>query len=180
MKRDIFLFLVLIFLAFVPVAGATALLDKGSSELGVSGWIDFATADGTDVALDLRYAYFLVDRVGFGGILHTRDSRHSKICSLGGIVEYNFTLPEEWRPAIGTDLVPYLAGSVQYAYSDIYDFSEDAFVFRGDVGVKFFLTDTSALTLGLVGSWATEDIYEDDDEATDLDLQMQLGMRLYF
>lgn len=175
-----YILLVLTAVMVVSSANAAALLDKGSSELAISGWLDFDTADGTEVDLELRYGYFLLDRFSVAGLFDTRDSKHSKIYAIGAIAEYNFTLPEGWRPAIGTDLVPYVGGGLSYAYADVLGFDDDAFIFRGDLGVKFFLTDSAAVTLALVGSWATDDIYADDDELTDLDLQMQLGMRLYF
>ena len=53
-------------------------------------------------------------------------------------------------------------------------------VFGADAGVKFFLTDTTALALSLRGELATEDVYDDDLEATDKNLALLLGMRFYF
>ena len=53
-------------LAAAPAASAKALVTQGSSELGVSGLVDIESALGTDVQLDLRYAYFFVDRFSLG------------------------------------------------------------------------------------------------------------------
>jgi hypothetical protein len=50
-------------------------------------------------------------------------------------------------------------------------------VLGGETGVKFFLTDSTAINLSLVGEWASEEIYADDLEATDLNLYAKLGMR---
>lgn len=180
MKKLLFLLTALAIFGCAATAGATAMLDQGTSEMGIGGWLDFTSADGTEASLDMRYAYFLIDRLSLGGLFDTRLSRHSKFFAIGPVMEYNFGLPEGQRAAIGTDLVPYVGGSILFAYSKVYDFSEHAFVFQAEGGLKFFLTDTAAVALGLIGSLATDKVYADDDKPVSWNIALDLGMRLYF
>jgi len=174
--------LVMGMLAALTAAAAqgAALVTKGANELAAEGKLDFATAAGTDVKLELKYAYFIMDRVSVGaqGVLADNDAVSAY--GIGLTAEYNFVLPAGYKPLFGTDLVPYLGIAVDYRHAKLFEESESAVVFGGEAGIKFFLTDTTALALGLVGEYATEEIYVDDLEATDKDLSLQLGMRFYF
>ena len=163
-----------------PAAMGSALVTKGSNELALGGKIDFATFQGVETTLNAKYAYFFWDRVALGlrGTLYNNDAVNYFGVGVGG--EYNFVLPPNIRPAFGTDLVPYVGGSVDFRRAKLFDETEDAVVFGGEAGVKFFLTDSTALTLSLVGELATEDIYDDDLEATNKNLDLQIGMRFYF
>lgn len=165
----------------VPAAMGEALLTKSTSELGVGGRLNFNSGEGTAFRMDLNYAYFVIDRLSIGGRFSFADNEFDNFYSLGLSTEYNFGLPDSVKPLFGTDLVPFLGGYVDYrraSFSGLSD--ESAAVLGGETGVKFFLTDTMALALSLVGEWASEDIYVDDEELTDLTLFLDLGMRFYF
>ena len=163
-----------------PAAMGSALVTKGSNELAVDGKLDFATELGTDVNLKLKYAYFVLDRFAVGARVSGKKNDSVRHYGLGLTMEYNFALPASYKPVFGTDLVPFLGGGVDYRHAKLFDEKEDAAVFIGEAGLKFFLTDMTAVTLSLVGELATEEIYADDFEATDKDLSLQLGMRMYF
>ena len=167
-------------MAVLPAAMGSALVNQGSSELAVGGMMDFATFQGVETTLNVKYGYFFWDRVALGvrGTLYNNDAVNYYGVGVGG--EYNFALPASYRPAFGTDLIPFLGGSVDFRRAKLFDETEDAVVFGGEGGVKFFLTDSTAFTLSLVGELATEDIYDDDLEATDKNLALQIGMRFYF
>lgn len=165
----------------VPAAMGEALLTKSTSEMGVGGRLDFASGEGTSFRLDLNYAYFIIDRLSIGSRFAFADNEFDNFYSIGVLSEYNFALPASVKPLFGTDLVPFLGAFVDYrraSFSGLSD--ESAAVLGGEIGTKFFLTDTVSLALGLVGEWATEDIYVDDEELTDLNLFLELGMRFYF
>ncbi|MGD9782874.1 MAG: hypothetical protein AB7V14_12110 [Kiritimatiellia bacterium] len=157
-----------------------ALVSKGASEMAIDGMVDFATFQGVETELAVRYGYFFVDRLSVGpkAMLYNNDAVNH--LGLGVVAEYNFQLPPNYKPLFGTDLVPFLGGSVEYRRAKLFDETESAGVFGADAGVKFFLTDTTALALSLRGELATEDVYDDDLEATDKNLSLLLGMRLYF
>ena len=165
----------------VPAAMGSALITKGASELAISGMLDFQTGEGTDSVLDVRYAYFVMDRVALGTKVSLQYNDYYRHFGIGGTAEYNFGLPQSIKPLFGTDLVPFLGLALDYRYADIkYVGDESALVLGGEGGLKFFLTDTTAVTLSLLGEVATEDVYVDDNEATNRDLRLMLGMRFYF
>ena len=164
----------------VSAAPGAALITKGSQEIEVSGQLDFATEVGTEFDLGLNYAYFFWDRIALGARGGVGDNDAVTYGGIGLTAEYNFILPPKFRPLFGTDLVPFLGAAVDYRYAKLFDENESAIVLGGEAGVKFFLTDSTAIHLSLVGEWASEEIYADDLEATDLNLYAALGMRFYF
>jgi hypothetical protein len=180
MKKMKWLALVLICAVAAPAALGSALVSQGSNEVSMDGKLDFATEAGIDLVAKAKYAYFFWDRIALGvrATMHNNDAMNH--IGIGLTAEYNFTLPPSYKPLFGSDLVPYLGGGVDYRHAKLFDLKESAAVFTGETGIKFFLTDTTAVTLSLVGELATEEIYADDLEATDKDLSMQVGMRFYF
>ena len=166
--------------AVAPSASAKALVTQGSSEIGVSGFLDIESALGTDIQLDLRYAYFFIDRFSVGVLGGFGDNDAVTRFNLSLVSEYNFALPDSYRPLIGTDFVPFVGVGVGFLYADLYPGDETAVVFSGEAGAKFFLSDSAAVTLSLLGQFATEDVFADDQKATDVDLSLCLGMRFYF
>lgn len=166
----------------VPAARGEALLTKSTSELAIGGNLDFQSGEGTEFLLDLRYAYFVIDRLSLGTRVTVSDTEYDNYYSLGLVGEYNFQLPASLKPLFGADLVPYLGAMMDYRHASYEGISKDesAGVFGGEAGLKFFLTDTAAVSLGLVGEVATEDIFVDGNELTNLNLALQLGMRFYF
>ncbi|NLG34356.1 MAG: hypothetical protein GX548_03290 [Lentisphaerae bacterium] len=161
-------------------AWGSALISKGSNELAIGGKLDFATEAGTDLNLNVKYAYFFWNRFSLGARVSMHNNDAMNHFGLGGIAEYNFALPGGYKPLFGTDLVPYLAGTIDYRHAKLFDEKESSVVFGAEGGLKFFLTDMTAVTLSLVGELATEEIYADELEATDKDLSLQVGMRFYF
>ena len=180
MKRVMWLWMGLALGVAGSSAWGAAMVTKGANEVAVGGKLDFATATGTDLVLDVKYAYFILDRLSMGArvTLHNNDAMNH--FGVGATGEYNFDLPEGYKPMFGTDLVPYLGVAVDYRHAKLFDEKEGAVVFGAEGGLKFFLTDTTAVTLSLVGELATEDIYADDLDATDKDLSLRMGMRFYF
>ena len=171
---------ILALLAAAPSASAKALVTQGSSELGISGLLDIESALGTDIQLDLRYAYFFIDRFSVGAVGGFGDNDAVTRFNLGLVSEYNFALPDSYRPLVGTDFVPFVGLGIGFLYADLYSGDETAVVFSGETGVKFFLSDSTAVTLSLLGQFATEDVFADDTKATDVDLSLRLGMRFHF
>ncbi len=180
MKKTIGLFLTATMLALSPMAFGAALVTKGANELGLDGDLDFATASGTRLEASAKYAYFFWNRVSLGlqGVVFNNDAMHQ--FGFGVTAEYNFVLSSNYKPLFGTDLVPFLGTSLCYRHAKLFDEKESAVVWGGEGGVKFFLTDTTAITLSLLGELASEDIYDDDLEATNKDLSLRLGMRFYY
>lgn len=164
----------------IPAAWGEALVSKGSSQIGIGGILDLDTEDGAVSKLSVQYSYFFWDRIALGARLKTGDDGTVNYGSLGVTGEYNFSLPANWRPLVGTDVVPFLGVALDYRYSRLYDESEHAVVYGGEGGVKFFLTDSTAIALSVVGEVASEDIYSEYPEGTNKDLYFLLSMGLYF
>jgi hypothetical protein len=185
MKTKAWLMALVVGMSAAAAPGA-ALITKGVNEVAAAGKLDFGGALGTEYNLDLRYGYFVIDRLTVGTRATMANNDYTEHFGLGLLSEYNFRLPTGWKPLFGTDLVPYLGMMLDYRYSHIrnppsgFDESGGAGVLGGEAGLKFFLTDSTALTLALIGELATSEIYEDDGEATDKELYLQLGMRFYF
>lgn len=161
-------------------ARAASIIGRGTSELGAGGSLTAHSADSTAFNLGVRYAYFVADRVSVGVLLDIGHSKHSDLDRIGGIVEYDWRMRDGYRAVIGSDFVPFLAGGLLAAWADVYDDDSTALVFRGEAGVKFYLTDTAAIVTTLVGEWATDDIYLNNRKAVDWDLYASLGIRLLF
>ena len=161
-------------------AHAEALITQGSSELGIGDGLDITSAVGTDVSLDIRYAYFFWDQISIGGVAGFGDNDAATSFKIGAVGEYNFKLSDNYQPLIGTDFVPYAGLGLSYQYVDIYHEHESALVLTTEGGVKFFLTDSAAITLSAVLDLATEKIYPDDDDADMWNFALRLGMRFHF
>lgn len=161
-------------------ARGAALVTEGSNEIAVDGVWDFASAAGVALDIRVKYAYFFWDRISLGARTTLSENDVADHFGLGFVGEYNFSLPEGYEPLFGTDLVPFVSAAADYRHVKLFQEKEDVAVFGVEGGVKFFLTDSAAISLSLVGEWATEEIYADDDEPTDVDLTMQIGMRFYF
>lgn len=160
-------------------AQGAALIDEGSSELGVGGALDFVGVNGTSVDLSLRYGYFFWDQISIGGVFGLYNDDDLTRFEFGAVGEYNFRLDSEYRPLVGTDLVPFVGASLRYAYADMSE-NKSALLLGAEGGVKFFLTDSAAVILSMAGDLATEKIFPDDGDMQNWDLALKLGMRFYF
>lgn len=168
------------FCMVVPAAPGAALLTQGSSEIGIQGNVDTAAVGGTEYDLSGKYAYFFWDRLSMGARASFGGNDWWSYFGFGVTSEYNFGLPEGYRPLFGTDLVPLFLGLAVDFRSTNLDDRENALVFGAEIGSKFFLTDSTALVVSMIGEKGTEDIYYDEDEPTDTNLKFQLGLRFYF
>lgn len=164
----------------VPAAMGAALLTQGSNEIGIAGSLDTTAVGGTDYDLSGNYAHFFWNRLSMGARAMVGGNDWWSYFGVGLTSEYNFSMPEGFRPLFGTDLVPFFLGLAVDFRSTNLDDRENAVVFCAEAGSKFFLTDSTALVVSMVGEMGTEDIYYDEDEPTDKNLKFQLGLRFYF
>ncbi|MBP1590186.1 MAG: hypothetical protein IJT88_08805 [Kiritimatiellae bacterium] len=169
----------LVFAIALP-AMADALISQGSNELGVSGFVDPMTEAGTRIDFDLRYAYFFWDRISLGMVGGFGDDDRVTNVRLGVTGEYNFDISDDYRPIIGTDFVPYVGVALCYQHADLMGDKAGAGVFTTEGGMKFFLSDTAAVTTSVLGSMATDDVYADKHDTTWWDIAIRVGMRFYF
>lgn len=165
-------------IALIAVVAATThgmFLEEGTSEVSVSGLLDFDSANGTLTDLNLFYGYFFMDylEIGLAGSYLNDDA--VQVWALGPKAEYNFD--------IGYSIVPFVGGSLMIASTDFKDTdkSDTAGIAGVEGGAKFFITEYAAISVALIGELATEDIYPVKDGKSDnTDIRAELGMRIFF
>lgn len=180
MQRCIFVVAVATVAAlFAGAAHAEPMLDKGTQELTLHGFIDFDTKDDYFVFIDLGYGYFVKTGLELGVNVGVNASDASQNYSLGPFVEYNFVT--------GSNMVPYLHAGARWVYADVefgtggkvVDNSGSELLLDGEAGVKYFLRDNIAVSTGLAYEWATDEIFDAGDDLDSGNLLLKLGMRFY-
>lgn len=167
--------LVIALIAALAVTTHGMFLEEGTSEVSISGLLDFETANGTLIDLNLFYGYFFIDYIEIGLAGSYLDDDAAQIWALGPKAEYNFD--------IGYSVVPFVGGSLKLAATEYKDTDKDdtAGIVGIEGGVKFFITEYAAISVALVGEAATADIYPAKDGETDsTDIRTELGMRIFF
>lgn len=189
----------------MPAQAANLNILQGYSELGVQGTLDFDTADDTLFEADLSYGIFWWDFLLFGGRVGLSTSDSITQWRVGAFTEYHFFLESRWVPFLGlsgdiagaeVDFDPITTiGQVTTTDPDTGEIvetgeqavvtidrtiDETAFVLGTDVGVKYFFTESVALSTVLGFDWATADIFAADDEGEDTNWDIQFGLRFYF
>lgn len=168
----------LLVIALIAVFAATThamFLEEGTSEISVSGLLDFDSANGTLMDLNLFYGYFFVDYLEVGVAGAYLDNDAVQVWALGPKAEYNFD--------IGYSVVPFVGGSLLIASTDFKDTDEGdtAGIVGVEAGAKFFITEYAAISVALIGEMASEDLYPVKDGKSDnTDIRAELGMRIFF
>ena len=154
------------------------MLEKGTKELGFSGYIDFeGPAGGVDIDLDLRYGSFLSRNIeigGFGNYSRTMDGDVVRY-GLGGFAEYHM-FGRSWARTI-----PYFGADLGlFALNWDSGENQNALAFVPRIGIKWFLRDYVAIDANFYLGLATEDIYINDNSSEKYDLGIKFGLRVYF
>lgn len=151
-----------------------SLLPAGTSELGLSGNVDFDSPSGTQIDFSVFYGYFVDDYFEAGLKLDLYNDDDYTSWAFGPKVEQNYDL--------GIELAPYVGASLMYAtidgpsgYGD-----KSALVFGLEGGAKYFITEYFALSGALVVELATDKIYPGDDEMKKHDIRLEFGVRTFF
>jgi hypothetical protein len=167
--------LVIALIALIAATTQGMFLEEGTSEVSVSGLLDFESANGTLIDLNLFYGYFFVDYLEIGLAGSYLDDDAVQVWALGPKAEYNFD--------IGYSVVPFVGGSLLLAATEFKDADKNdtAGIAGLEAGAKFFITEYAAISVSLVGEMATDDIYPVKDGKSDnTDIRAELGMRIFF
>ena len=115
----------------------------------------------------------VADYLEVGGEVFWSDDDFITTSGLGAFAEYNFDL--------GTEVVPFVGASIDYANAEIdeFDSDENAIVLGVRGGVKCFIAENIAISGQAVIEQATEDIYAEQDGVSDNDFRLELGMRFF-
>ena len=168
-------FLAVALILTLAAASHAMYFTEGTSELSVSGLLDFKSANGTLTDINLFYGYFVMDYLEAGLAGSFMNGNAVRTWALGPKAEYNFD--------IGYSAVPFVGGSLMFAASKLKEEekSDTAVIAGAEAGAKFFITEYAAISAALVGEIATDDIYaSSDDEMDSIDLRFELGMRIFF
>ena len=149
---------------------------QGTHELGLSGFLDFETADDATVQADVRLGQFVRDywEVGAGAGMGISDSLQQFRVDL--FTEYNFE--------INASVLPYLGASIGMVAADV-DYedvngNDVAFTVGGELGLKGFLSENVALYGGVEFLWATDNVFLSGSGVEDTDIRLKLGFRFYY
>jgi len=151
-------------------------MPQGSKEFAIEGSFDNESSDGDKLDMGVFYGEFFEDNLEAGIQFRAFNTDHVKRYSGGVRFEYNNT---------NYQVVPFVAASFEYAHVDVRDIApplkDDAFVIGGHAGLKLFLAENIAISGAIVYEWATQDIYEkDDNKLGDNHTSLRLGMRYFF
>ena len=90
--------------------------------------------------------------------------------------EYNFE--------INASVLPYLGASLGIVAADVeyeeIDGNDTAFAMGGEIGLKGFLNEDTALSGGVEFIWASDDVFLAKDQVEDTDVRLMLGLRFYY
>jgi hypothetical protein len=171
---------IITFAAVTALAGSVfaANIDQDTKEIGIVGGVDFDTAFGTEIDLTLKGGYFWIDYLEFGGLIGLFDNDAVKAYELGAFAEYNFVLE--------TPVIPYIGAALSYGSTEVQigdtapKLDESAAIGSFNVGIKYFITDDVALDTDFIFRIASSDVFPEDNEVTDTDIQWRIGLRFFW
>jgi len=172
----------------IAANGFAAPLPQGTKEIGVRGKVDFASAAGTALDGEVSLGIFALDNfeVGLTGSISKNDvlERWS-----GGVFS-------ELNIDTGGMLVPFIGVAAEYASAEVEvgeeteggdaetaqseEDSEDAVILTAKAGLKWFVASNVAIDTAIAQSWATEDVFQDDNRMEDTDTRVEVGIRVFF
>lgn len=151
---------------------SAATLAQDTQELRLQGVLDPSTGAGDEIDLAGSYGYFFMDNVQAGGRLSLLDNDDVTSIGAGAFVESNFDT--------GSSVMPFGEAFVGIAQVDVEKGdTELAGILEGRAGAKFFLAENIAIAAAGVFTFATEDIYPDENEWDDTDVFIEFSLRCY-
>ncbi len=171
--------LVFVFSGITMAQQITPMIQEGTEELGLTGNLDFESPAGSvDWFIRGSYGRFLTPLMEAGAFAsYTRAADgdiHQITAGLFG--EYHF-LPEG---QIEQPFIPYIGSDLGLLINDNKGAEDNLVaVIAPRVGFKWFIRDYVAVDTNLFVSFASDDIYINDNELDSYDVGMRLGLRIY-
>ena len=163
--------LVILLLLLVASTGFGAMIEAESLELRLKGGMDFDNSKGeVETSVDIGLGYFIFDDIEVGGLISFGFTESDAGFGLGGFSEFLFDL--------NCSVAPYVGIALQYKFGDYY--SDHFLLLDLSGGLKFFITDSLAISTELFYDLASEDIYINNEEAADDDSGIRIGLSYYF
>ncbi len=162
--------------SFLAVQSFAASLNQGTRELVVQGLFDVETTEDSQLDLTIKYGHFVLNYIELGAAFDFSDNDIVSSYGIGAFAEYNFDQ--------GTEVVPFVGASIGWGRStidtDVVDEENDAVVLGAEAGSKYFLAENIALAASGEFNWASADLYGEENDVSDTNIQLNLGMRFYF
>lgn len=180
-------------------------LEQGTREIGLQGNVDLASRDGRSFSVDALFGYFTANcfEIGIAGGYAENDV--AETWNVGVFAELNFDLDGKLIPFIGaaakyygskvTESMPTTtivistttngAGETVQTEdttttTETTETEDEAVVLEAKAGLKYFFAENVAFSVAYVTSFATEEIYWDDDKRQDTDARVEYAIRYFF
>lgn len=167
----------------IGLGGMVAVADgemiyQGTTELGVSAFLDQDTVDDALLEVDVTFGQFVYDYWEVGAMAGVATSDSLTRLRGGVFTEYNIELNRSVLPFVGLNITV-IGIDADFEDSDLTG-EDSALGLGGAIGLKGFLHENVALTTALNFDWASSDVFLEGDSTSDTDLQLRLGLRYYF
>lgn len=173
--KKFFIVMALALVAFVSTSAMAGRTDEGTWAVGADFMFDTATASGPYATFEFELGKFIKTNQLWGGTLEVTTDDYVTVVTVGPKYEYYFDL--------GKPYIPYVGAGIQFAYAS-YDLgdsdSEFALVGELNLGMKFFLTENTAIDMSINAAAATGDIYSDEDGMTSNNIDFTIGFDFCF
>lgn len=140
----------------LSISGYAQLLSQGTMELDITGNFDPKGSAGSQIWAGLGCGYYVIDNLevdaAFAFINDDYETGYHP--AIGS--QYNFNLGYKLVPFVGINL-----GWGIWNYKEIED--ENGFVYGGEAGLKYFLTDSLALSAAVDYDQSAGDIWMEKD-----------------
>lgn len=162
-------------------AEVTPNIDKGTKSATLYGSYDNNAALDYDLTLAATYGYFFWDGLEIAGILGWQSNDLADTYEIGALGTYNFDTGSAWIPFLKVGILYSAVEIDDDIYNNSDDADADAVLGRFGAGVKYFVRDDVALSLGLDYDIASEDMYFDDDgELDNYNVTVKIGLDFYW
>lgn len=171
-------FFTMMLVASVALTGLSAMAgrtEEGTWAAGTNFKYDSATVSGPHTYLEFQLGKFTEKDVLWGATVDITSDDYVTTFAAGPKYECYFDMDTPWMPYIGL--------GIQVAHSS-YDLggskSETALVGELNLGMKFFLTENTAIDMSFNASAATGDIYADEKGMTSNNIDFTIGFDFCF
>lgn len=171
--------LLIILIFMLPPAIAQAPELAGKNELSLHGGLDYQAPNGDKIDLEVGYGRYLRDDLLVGGELQW--ALLEDISSKGGDYRSQQASLVVEKLFIGeSELVPYVGFEIGFRNSKFEDLDESGLVYGGQVGARYFLTESVSIDGSLSWLLADKEIFIVDFEAEDQYLYPSFGINAVF
>jgi len=173
MKKTIALCFVALLSAFTARAATIA---YNTEEVRLNGRLELDTYAGTATAIELGYGYFIQDYIEVGGFAGYEGDDFVTSFYAGGFGEFNLDTDSELVPFAGAQL-RLINSEFDLPLNDDSAFAPALGVY---LGAKYFLYENCAISARFLFEGATDDVFADDEDVTDTNFTIDLGLRFFY